>query len=83
MARCEVARLIRPVLIWPGPDVGAAIGGRSSGLFGNVLGPRGAGQFESCDSDAGIEGKIGKNACCPVNLPLSEYPSNDDDTQTV
>ena len=81
-ARCEVARLIRPVLIWSGPDVGAAIGGRSSGLLGDVLGPGGAGQFESCDSDARIEGKIGKNSC-PVNIPLSKYPSNDDDTKAV
>ena len=82
VARCEVARLIRSVLIWSGPDVGAAIGGRSSGLFGDVLGPGGAGRSESSDSDARIEGKIGKNSC-PVNLPPSKYPSNDDDTQAV
>ena len=74
VARCEVASLIRSVLIWSGPDVGTAIGGRSSGLFGDILGPRGPGQFRSWDSDARIEGKIGEKhllSCESRNVQVS------------
>ena len=31
----------------------------------------------------GLKEKLEKNTCCPVNLPMSESPSHDDDTQTV
>ena len=31
----------------------------------------------------GLKEKFGKNTCCPVKLPLSEHPSNDDDTKAV
>lgn len=30
-----------------------------------------------------LEKKMKKITCCPVNLPMSESPSHDDDTQTV
>ena len=31
----------------------------------------------------GLKEKLEKNTCCPVKLPLSKYPSNDDDTKAV
>ena len=31
----------------------------------------------------GLKEKLEKKISCSVNLPMSEYPSNDDDTQTV